>query len=222
MPGDYDRGYYSAAAAAAVERLGAHPYMATGRQRHHILPAEVAELPPAGQRVKDPRRKRRGFARRFKQMQLSVPSLFDAMLLEVSADHLRRDFVTDGASQIALLPEGSAPEASLDLRECADDRSGTPTLEPGHHLRDGIPGRDGTTEIAMIWTPFHLRKGNSILLGNIGKEFLYPPLPLALQHVTSVRGRPDQVIERLVDGMGCSAEDYAAIVRPQTVYASGH
>ena len=45
IPGTYDSGYYSEAAAAAVEQWGFDPYMATGRQRHHILPAEVAELP---------------------------------------------------------------------------------------------------------------------------------------------------------------------------------
>ena len=45
MPGTYDSGYYSEAAAAAVEQLGFDPSMATGRQRHHLLPAEVAERP---------------------------------------------------------------------------------------------------------------------------------------------------------------------------------
>jgi hypothetical protein len=35
IPGTYDRGYYSEAAAEAVAQLGFDPYMATGRQRHH-------------------------------------------------------------------------------------------------------------------------------------------------------------------------------------------
>jgi transposase len=35
IPATYDSGYYSAAAAAAVEQLGFEPYMATERQRHH-------------------------------------------------------------------------------------------------------------------------------------------------------------------------------------------
>src|SRR5262244_3889148 len=35
IPATYDSGYYSAAAAAAVEQLGFDPYMATERQRHH-------------------------------------------------------------------------------------------------------------------------------------------------------------------------------------------
>ena len=34
IPGTYDRGYYSEAAAEAVEQVGFDPYMATGRQRH--------------------------------------------------------------------------------------------------------------------------------------------------------------------------------------------
>jgi transposase len=42
----YDSGYYSEAAAEAVEQLGFDPYMATGRQRHHVPEAEVSE-PPA-------------------------------------------------------------------------------------------------------------------------------------------------------------------------------
>ena len=45
MPATYDSGYYSEAAAAAVEQLGFDPYMATGRQRHHVPETEVAEPP---------------------------------------------------------------------------------------------------------------------------------------------------------------------------------
>ena len=40
IPATYDSGYYSAAAAAAVEQLGFDPYMATERQRHHAPEAE--------------------------------------------------------------------------------------------------------------------------------------------------------------------------------------
>jgi Transposase DDE domain len=40
IPATYDSGYYSAAAATAVEQLGFEPYMATARQRHHALEAE--------------------------------------------------------------------------------------------------------------------------------------------------------------------------------------
>jgi hypothetical protein len=43
IPGTYDSGYYSEAAAEAVEQLGVDPYMATGRQRHHALQAQVSE-----------------------------------------------------------------------------------------------------------------------------------------------------------------------------------
>jgi Transposase DDE domain len=46
IPATYDSGYYSAAAASAVEQRGFEPYMATGRQRHHAPEAEVSE-PPA-------------------------------------------------------------------------------------------------------------------------------------------------------------------------------
>ena len=46
IPGTYDSGYYSEAAAEAVEQWGFDPYMATGRQRHHAPETEVCE-PPA-------------------------------------------------------------------------------------------------------------------------------------------------------------------------------
>jgi transposase len=45
IPGTYDSGYYSEAAAEAVEQLGFDPYMATGRQRHHATEADVSEAP---------------------------------------------------------------------------------------------------------------------------------------------------------------------------------
>jgi len=144
------------------------------------------------------------------------------MLLDVSADHLRSDLVTYCASKIAIFPEFSTPKAPLHLREFAKDSAGTQTLEPCHHLGDGIPGREGTKDMDMIRTHLHLLDGHIILLGNIGKEFLSPPLHLALQHVAAVLGRPDQVVEGIVDGMWCSSEDHATIVRPQTGFDSGH
>jgi transposase len=45
IPGTYDSGSYSEAAAEAVEQLGFDPYMATGRQRHQAPEAEVSEPP---------------------------------------------------------------------------------------------------------------------------------------------------------------------------------
>ena len=45
IPATYDSGYYSEAAATAVEQVGFDPYMATGRQRHHRPETEVTETP---------------------------------------------------------------------------------------------------------------------------------------------------------------------------------
>jgi len=45
IPATYDSGYYSEAAAEAVEQRGFEPYMATGRHRHHAPEAEMAEPP---------------------------------------------------------------------------------------------------------------------------------------------------------------------------------
>jgi len=46
IPATYDSGYYSEAAAVAVEQVGFEPYMATDRQRHHT-PTNEATAPPA-------------------------------------------------------------------------------------------------------------------------------------------------------------------------------
>jgi len=45
IPATYDSGYYSEAAAVAVEQWGFDPYMATGRQRHHVPETESVETP---------------------------------------------------------------------------------------------------------------------------------------------------------------------------------
>jgi hypothetical protein len=45
IPGTSDSGYYSEAAAQAVEQMGFEPYMATGRQRHHVPETAEAEAP---------------------------------------------------------------------------------------------------------------------------------------------------------------------------------
>jgi transposase len=49
IPAMYDSGYYSEAAAVAVEQMGFDPYMATGRQRHHGPEAAEAEPPATAQ-----------------------------------------------------------------------------------------------------------------------------------------------------------------------------
>ena len=45
IAGTYDSGYYSEAAAEAVEQIGFDPYMATGRQRHPVPETEEVEAP---------------------------------------------------------------------------------------------------------------------------------------------------------------------------------
>jgi transposase len=45
IPATLDNGYYSEAAAQGLEELGFDPYMATGRQKHHVPAAEVSEAP---------------------------------------------------------------------------------------------------------------------------------------------------------------------------------
>ena len=49
IPAPLDAGYYSEAAVAALETLGFAPYLATGRQRHPVAPAETPETPATAQ-----------------------------------------------------------------------------------------------------------------------------------------------------------------------------
>jgi hypothetical protein len=188
-----------------------------------VSPAQHEGQPEEDQRheefpVKDPRRKRRGFKRQrlFKQGQLSVPCLLDAVLSDVSADHLRRDLVAHGTSKIAIFPEFSTPQTPLDPWELAKDGPGTQTLEPCHDLRDRVPWRERAKDMDMVRTHFHLFNGDVILLRNIAKELLHPLLYLALQYIAPVLRRPDQVVQGIIDGMGGSSEDHTAIVPPST------
>jgi len=144
------------------------------------------------------------------------------MLLDVSADHLRCDLVTYCPSKIAIFPAFPAPQAPLNAWELTKDGPGTHTLEPCHDVRDGVPGREGAKDMAMVRTHLHVLNGDVILLRNIGKELPHPLLYLALQHVSPVLGRPDQVVQGIVDGMGCASEDHVAIVTPQADLGSGH
>lgn len=45
IPATLDNGYYSEVAVQELEALGFDPYMATGRQRHHVPPMEAPETP---------------------------------------------------------------------------------------------------------------------------------------------------------------------------------
>ncbi len=49
IPATLDNGYYSEAAAQALEDLGFTPYIATGRQKHHAPEAEASDVPATTQ-----------------------------------------------------------------------------------------------------------------------------------------------------------------------------
>src|SRR5713226_10650787 len=144
------------------------------------------------------------------------------MLLDVPADHFRSDLVTHCPGKIAIFPEFPAPQAPLDAWELAKDCPSAQTLEPGDDLRDGVPWREGAEDMDMVWTHLHLFNGDVILLRNIRKELLDPLLYLTLQDIASILRRPDQVVQRIVDGVGCASDDHAATVPPQPVFGSGH
>src|SRR6266581_1390419 len=77
-------------------------------------------------------------------------------------------------------------------------------------------------DMDMVGTDLHFLNSDVILLRNIGKELPYPLLDFALQDVSPVLGRPDQVVQSIVDGMGCASENHAAIVTVQAGLGSGH
>src|SRR6266705_3715967 len=144
------------------------------------------------------------------------------MVLDIPADDLRCDLVTNCTSKIAIFPELPAPEATLHAWELTKESPGTQTLEPCHDLRDRVSGWEGAKDMDMVWTHFHLLYGDVVLLGNIREKLPDSLLYLALQDITAILGRPDQVIQGIVDGMGCASEDHAAIVTPQADLGSGH
>src|SRR5262249_60873523 len=113
------------------------------------------------------------------------------MLLDVSADDLRRDLVTHRTSTIAIFPECPAPQAPFDSRELTKDGPGTQTLEACHDLRNGVPGREWAKDMDRVGTDRHFLKGYGILLRNIGTRLPCPLLALPLQDVWSSLGRPD-------------------------------
>ena len=49
IPATLDNGYYSEAAAQALEDLGFDPYIATGREKHHTSEAEASDAPATAQ-----------------------------------------------------------------------------------------------------------------------------------------------------------------------------
>jgi hypothetical protein len=85
-----------------------------------------------------------------------------------------------------------------------------------NNLTVRVPWWEGAKDVDMIWAHLHLFNGDVILFRYIGKQLLHPLLDFALQDITPVLGRPDQVVQGIVDGMGCASEDHAAIVPPST------
>ena len=112
---------------------------------------------------------------------------------------------------IAIFPEFSAPQTPLDRREFAKNGPSTQAFEPCDDLGNGVARREGAENMDMIRTDLQLLNGDVILFCNIGKELLDPSLYFALQYVSPVLGRPDHVVERIIDGMGGASENHGAI-----------
>ena len=134
------------------------------------------------------------------------------MILNIAADDLSGDVVTHRAGKIAIFPEFPAPETPLDSRKFPKDGPSTQAFEPSNNLADGIPRREGAKNMDRVWTDLHFLQGNVILLRNIGKEFPYPLLDLALQDIPPILGRPNQMVQGVVDRMGCTPENPIATV----------
>jgi len=116
------------------------------------------------------------------------------MVLDISADDLRRDLVTYRTSKIAIFPKLPAPETTLHAWELTKDGPGTHTLKPRDDLCDRVSRREGAKDMDMVWTHLHFLYGDIVLLCDISKKLLDPLLYLALQDITAILGRPDQVV----------------------------
>src|SRR6266705_686336 len=108
------------------------------------------------------------------------------MVLDIPADDLRCDLVTNCTSKIAIFPELPAPEATLHAWELTKNGPGTQTLEPCDDLRDRVSGREGAKDMDMVWTHLHLLDGDVVLLCDISKKLQDPLLYLALQDITAI------------------------------------
>src|SRR5512144_875065 len=144
------------------------------------------------------------------------------MMLDIAADNLGGDLITDGTGKIAIFPEFPAPEPSLDPGELTKDGPSAQALEPRHHVGDRIAGREGAKNMDMVGAHLHFLDGDVILLRNIPKELLYPLLDLPLQNVAPVLGRPNQVVQGIVNGMGGTSKEHATMVILQANLGSGH
>jgi hypothetical protein len=74
----------------------------------------------------------------------------------------------------------------------------------------------------MVWTHLHVLHGDVVLLRHIGTELPSPLLDLTLQDVAPILGRPDSVVQGIVDSMRCASEDHAAMGTLQADLGSGH
>jgi hypothetical protein len=133
------------------------------------------------------------------------------MMLNISADDFGGHLVTDGAGKIPILPKLPAPQAPFDARKFPENRSSAQALETSHDLDDRVPGWEG----AKIWwsgLPSISSSSDVILLRNIGKEFPYPLLDLTFQDIPPILGRPNQMVQSIVDRMRGASENHADTV----------
>ena len=110
---------------------------------------------------------------------MRVPGLLEALLLDVSTEHLRSDLVPHCTSTRAIFPDFPAPQAPLDLGERTQDGPGTQTLAPCPDVGEGVPRREGAKDLDRVWTHLHVLHGGVILLRHIGTKLLPPLLDLA-------------------------------------------
>jgi hypothetical protein len=74
-----------------------------------------------------------------------------------------------------------------------------------------VAGRIKRYDHGLDSLPSH---GDVILPRSIDTEILDPLLDLALQHIALALGRPDQVVEGTIDGIGGASEARATLVLP--------
>lgn len=144
------------------------------------------------------------------------------MVLDIPANNLGRHFITDRADKIAIFPEFSAPQPTLEARELSKNGTSTQTFEAGHDLRNRVPRRKRAKNVDMIGTDFHLFDHDVVLERDISEELFHALLYVTVQDISAILGRPHQMILGVIDGMRRSSDNHVAILPSLCARISRH
>jgi hypothetical protein len=149
-------------------------------------------------------------------------SLRCTVMRDIFSDHIRRHWVSNCAHEVPIFPEFPAPQLLPDLGILAKHRPRTQTLEPRDDLRDRVAWGERAQDMDVIFTDFHFLDRHFVMLGDLTEPFRHLAAQLPTQDFLAVFRRPDQVVLGIVDGVGGSPDDHAAILTKACQLGSGH